>query len=683
MEVNSMPSLLKQSVLCRALGIALLCTSLISADVLIDDFEGVGAPSGWIFSNGPEFPGATGSLAAGQGRAGSGACARLMFDMSGGGNYVSASRSLSPTIKNQSGLSLWARVPTGVNIVCRITDSTNQTLQYPVSRPLCARDSASWFVVTIRFSDQPSVFWGGANDGAVHGGVKGISVLAEPYKEGASAYFLPAGSILFDDVTLIDAIAVTIDPASNAQPIADIGSLAGKLGANIHFTRDDRALDSLATAGFTWVRMDMAWSGIEYVKNSYDFTNFDTLVATLTRRNMKAHFILDYSNTLYPGVTAWNVGPKDPAAVQGFAAYCKASAQHFAGKAESFEVWNEPNLAGFWQPQPDTVAYATLCKAAIAAVHQGNPNAKVSTGGLSGMDQQFMRGTLVLDGGAGTDAFGVHPYRKGAPESMAEDLDMMRLIVKRYFPTATPPVWQTEWGYSSGWYGSGAADSTRLVQATLVVREFLSSWIAGFPFMIYYDVRDDGTDPLDAEHNFGLLTNDYRNKPAMTAVKTLMAGMQGRQLAGYLAVRSNALTALKFTGGSEILLALWASKGRGWTGYDTPKEIVSVPVVFAQRPASMVDHLGNSINVPVEVNGTWPMTIGNSAVYVTFPPTAARVAARTSDAPATVARKSVALSPKAGRLPIAGEADRFTANGGRIAARAASSAAGIVVEKGK
>jgi hypothetical protein len=199
-----MRTLLKPPILNRAFGIAFICASCISADVLVDNFESVGAPTGWTFSNGPEFPGATGSLTAGLGRSGSGACARLTFDMSGGGNYVSASRPLSQVIKNQSGLSLWARVPTGVNIVCRITDSTNQTLQYPVSRPLCARDSANWFVVTVNFSDQPSVFWGGANDGAVHGGVKGISVLAEPYKDGAASYFLPFGSVLFDDVTLVD-----------------------------------------------------------------------------------------------------------------------------------------------------------------------------------------------------------------------------------------------------------------------------------------------------------------------------------------------------------------------------------------------------------------------------------------------------------------------------------------------
>lgn len=115
-------------------------------------------------------------------------------------------------------------------------------------------------------------------------------------------------------------------------------------------------------------------------------------------------------------------------------------------------------------------------------------------------------GTLSLGGGDGADAFGVHPHRRGAPESMSEDLDMMRLLVRSFFPAATPPVWQTEWGYSSAWYSGGDTDSTCLVQATLAVGEFLSSWIVGFPFMIYCDVRDDGTDPLDAEHNFELLT---------------------------------------------------------------------------------------------------------------------------------------------------------------------------------
>src|ERR1039457_2259608 len=63
-----------------------------AADSLVDNFERPSAPAPWTFSNGPEFPGATGSLAAGGGHAGTGA--HLAYDLSKGGNYVSVILSL-------------------------------------------------------------------------------------------------------------------------------------------------------------------------------------------------------------------------------------------------------------------------------------------------------------------------------------------------------------------------------------------------------------------------------------------------------------------------------------------------------------------------------------------------------------------------------------------------------------
>ncbi len=70
----------------------LLCLSTIGAEFSGDeDFDAAWRPDRWVFSNGPEFPGAEGSFerspqAAHQGEFGG----RLAFDFSDGGNYVAA-----------------------------------------------------------------------------------------------------------------------------------------------------------------------------------------------------------------------------------------------------------------------------------------------------------------------------------------------------------------------------------------------------------------------------------------------------------------------------------------------------------------------------------------------------------------------------------------------------------------
>ena len=94
-------------------------------------------------------------------------------------------------------------------------------------------------------------------------------------------------------------------------------------------------------------------------------------------------------------------------------------------------------------------------------------------------------------------------------------------------------MWDTEWAYSSTWYGDGHAAESRHRQAVFASREMLTSWALGFPIAVYYDVRDDGTDPAEKEHNFGLLANDYTDKPSMVALRTLSSIAVGRALSAF------------------------------------------------------------------------------------------------------------------------------------------------------
>src|SRR6202034_148524 len=99
-------------------------------------------------------------------------------------------------------------------------------------------------------------------------------------------------------------------------------------------------------AGFSRVRMDLGWQGVETTKGVYDFSAFDALVSALASRGLVLHLILDYFNALYP--TSADPGYLTTT-VPAFAAVSKAAAAHFAGKNVTFEVWNEEN-GGFWDP---------------------------------------------------------------------------------------------------------------------------------------------------------------------------------------------------------------------------------------------------------------------------------------------------------------------------------------------
>jgi hypothetical protein len=584
--------------------IALMSTvarTAAAAETVIDDFSAASSPAPWVFSNGPEFPGATGSLTAGSGASGSGAA--LAYDFTGGGNYVAMTLTL-PTPLTVTVIGYSARA-SGVHTVLRVVDTSGQTLQYSVNRPLEAGGPSAWYQEIVDLT-APSSFYGGANDGALHQPITALSLLAgDALQSGLT------GVAGFDSVVAWDTLPASLDPG--ATPVAapaGAGDLASRLGVNIHFTSDDQALDIIAAAGFSRVRMDLGWSGVETVKGVYDFSAFDGLVSALATRGMTLHLILDYFNPLYP--SSADAGYADTGyetTVPAFAAVSKAAAAHFVGKGVTYEVWNEEN-GGFWPPAANAAEYSQLSAAAIAAVHAGDPSALVTMGGLAGFDYPFLEAALDAGGAAGANAVGVHPYRQGGAESASDDLAYMRAIVASAFPTP-PPVWDTEWGYSSQWFGGdagGHAPAAWALQAQRASRELLTAWALGFPMEIYYDIRDDGTDPTNDEDNFGLIQNDYSDKPAIVAVRTLTAAAKGRSFTGFLPVGFTSLHAMLLVGASDRVVALWS---------DAPGSVTSVAL---PSNGTATDMLGSPLALVVDGGGA-SVTVGEVAgpVFLTFP----------------------------------------------------------------
>lgn len=562
-------------------GCALLATAVPcrAGELVLDDFEGASSPAPWTFTNGPEFPGATGALSSVPGHSGKGA--RLSYDFTAGGNYVSAEFKPASPI-SAAAIGLWVRSPPGIHVVVRAVDETGQTLQFRGSRPLYATDPASWYrqVVAIGTSTE---HWGGADDGTFHGKLAAVSILAaDPLMKDEP------GAVDFDDVVAMDSLEFDLEQAASSRVAAPttLPRLRDMLGVNIHFTHDDQALDLAKLAGMGWVRMDLFWSSVETKSGVYDFSPFDDLVAALEAREMKAHFILCYANVLHSDGPDY--APQSAATVQAFGDYAEAAAKHFAGHGVQYEVWNEANIPQFWVPAPDAVKYADLAREAIQRVHLGDPTARVSTTGTAGFDFDFLKTCLANGCGDEADAIGVHPYRQGGPESAADDTLLMRTLVAKALPDS-PPVWSTEWGYSSSWYGLGSIPPARKKQAVFAARETLVAWALGFPFHVYYDIRDDGTDPTDKEHNFGLLQNDYGYKQAFAAFRTLADVTAQRTLTGFVPAVPSTLHVVELSGPGDILYAIWSSE-------PDAESLVRLPA-----GAQVVDFVGNAVETPAQM----------------------------------------------------------------------------------
>jgi sugar phosphate isomerase/epimerase len=602
-------------------------TTAAAAVVTIDDFS---APAPWVFSSGAEFPGARGSLdTGGPGETGPGAA--LNYDFTNGGVYVAMTLKLpAPLTATALGYSTTAvAIPT----MLRVVDSTGQTLQYKGERPLESAEPGAWYREVIDLS-VVSMHSGGANDGLVHQPITSIALIA-----GGEFQKGKAGVIGFDNVVAWDPAPSVVDPSRVAVPAPPgAAGLSDRLAVNIHFTSDDRALDAIRDAGFTRVRADLGWSDVERTAGTYDFAGLDALLGALDARGLRLHLILGYSNALYPVQTDPSFATKT---IPAFAAMASAAAGHFAGKSVTYEIWNEEDTGAFWAPSPNAAQYASLCAAAIDAVHRADGAALVTTGGLGGFNLTFLEQTLAAGAAAGADAIGVHPYRREGPETASGDLAGMRAVVSAS-KAAGVPIWDTEWGYSSQWFGGGHEPAARMVQAQRVSRELLTAWALGFPLVVYYDIRDDGSDPTNAEHNFGLLQVDYAEKPAMKAVRALTRIAENRRFTGFLRVGFSTVHAMLLVGAHDRVVAIWNSE---------PNTVRHVSI---DGPATAMDMFGAPLDLFMD-GGQSRAALDESRgpVFIVFPnPPGETIDAGTGigDAVAPSRPRDASLSEDSGRV---------------------------------
>lgn len=530
----------------------------------LDAFDG--PASDYSFSNGAEFPGAVGSLSSVPGYQGNALRLDYDFTCSGGvtpcdPQYVGASRAVAFPA-DTTAVSVWVRQGSG-RFSLRVVDATGQTLQLtPTTQlPLETRSSQGWFRLVLPIGSSTS-HWGGANDGVLHPPVVSYEVVCDGEGVGSSGFLEIDELVGTADPAEFEG---ALDPATATLLPAPAGAerLADRLGVNIHFTTDDQALDAAASAGFHWVRMDLAWDAVERTVGNYDFSPWDELLDALEQRGMAADFILDYGNTLYTGAAM--TPPRSPAEITAFGDYVAAAVTHFQDRTNLvFEVWNEPDIDGFWGGAPSASEYQAVLEEALNRAHAANPNAQLLTGGLSRpypraweFWDDLLASSTVADLASG---LGTHLYLWAPPEQRWADV----LTLQERLAVAMPgrAVWNTEWGHSSamllerdGVFEPIGPD----LQAVWTVRSILTTWWAGLPLHVVYDLRDDGTDPVDPEHHFGMLARDYTDKPAMAAVRTLTDAAAGRTLDGLLIQDQQPPGAhvLRLSGPTDQVFVVW------------------------------------------------------------------------------------------------------------------------------
>ncbi len=399
--------------------------------------------------------------------------------------------------------------------------------------------------------------------------------------------------------------------AQAAHPPQLPPTLRGAPGVNIHFTHArDGEMQELASAGFKWVRMDFGWGGIEREKGQYNFAEYDRLMSELEAVHITPIFILDYSNRFYDN----GQSPQTDEGREAFAKWAAASVTHFKGKGIVWEMYNEPNI-GFWKPHPDVQQYAKLALAVGKAIREAQPDEIYIGPGSSTIDMAFLEACFKAGCLEYWSAVSVHPYRQTDPETVTAEYRKLRALIARYAPAGRKiPIISSEWGYSSSWKNF---DEQR--QAKYLPRELMINALNEVPISIWYDWHEDGTNPADAEHHFGIVhfaahpgaAELYDPKLAYIAMKTFGITLGGYSFNKRLPV-----------GGDDDYLLLWTDqqhKAACIAAWTTAHEPHAVHIPLGNAKFDIIDLFGKKEPPIAPDHGELPLTLTDSVQYVSIP----------------------------------------------------------------
>ena len=325
------------------------------------------------------------------------------------------------------------------------------------------------------------------------------------------------------------------------------------LGVNIHFTGKQVDIDMISDAGFKMVRTDLFWSTIETKKGVYDFKTFgyDTLTSELIKEDIRPYYVLAYINELYEehGEPIETQKGRD-----AFNKYVNEATERYKNKEIIWEVWNEPNL------NFDVNEYSLLLKQTSKTIKENDPSGTVVAPALAGLSEESLEWLEELfkkDVLEYVDAISVHPYRSWEPESVAYEYNVLRELIKKYSSKPIPII-SGEWGYSTGkgWYGLNLSEEE---QAAYLVRMYMVNQINNIPINIWYGWEDDGSDPNNGEHNFGIRKeNTAISKLAYSAINTFTYILSDYQLIERIETGTSDDYILKFMNEKkEMVLVMW------------------------------------------------------------------------------------------------------------------------------
>lgn len=235
------------------------------------------------------------------------------------------------------------------------------------------------------------------------------------------------------------------EPASSRPGVADSPyGVCSHLGGGEEHDQMPKNLELMKAAGIAWARADFSWSGVERKQGEWTFDRLDRVVDETNRVGLQVLPILNYD-------VAWATPAFQH--LDAWLEYVRRVVERYRDRIRYWEVWNEPNLEGFWKATPSGADYATLLRETYKTIKAIDPELVVLYGGLAGVPIDYFEASLDAGAGEFFDVVNIHPYRGGLTTEQAirrfeKDIaQFTEALAKRN--VAPKPVWITEMGWAT------------------------------------------------------------------------------------------------------------------------------------------------------------------------------------------------------------------------------------------
>jgi polysaccharide biosynthesis protein PslG len=552
----------------------------------LENFEGADAVSSWALSELPGRPWAEGTVSTGVGVNGSKGLSldyKLVCENWGEKrcpDVLMLKKKLAAPLEAKA-LSFWLNSTTNMGIGVRVQDSAGQWFAYDDLGTQMA-NSGGFYRVTVPL-ERHTAHWGGSRDGVVRSPIQEVHVLVggpghNPFD--GSTY---AGRMVIDQIEAWKTLPTVATLEVRNAPLTKLPSSAAELkprlgivgypdiwtanGAQI----DANTLDSSKKLGVSFVRVDLGWANIE--KNGqYDFSKYDRYLEAAQERGLNVLWILDYGHPDHSPFKTFPFTPTTDANFAAFGRYVEAAVTRYKGRNVRYEIFNEPDGYNYWKNDPNwtgpgdantthrPTAYAKLVRLSLEVVRRVDPNAIVSTGGLTAWKgvHGYLDAVLRTDAAAQANAAAFHFYTTNPERSFAQISRLRNQVTTKYPGRA---IWDTEWGYGSD-PPVNAQDRLALGDtarhAVYNLRRLLVTWVSDLGMTTLFHLQDGKADDTTAAESFGLLDANLKEKPAGTAIRVLSEIAATRKLIGTVQGLPIGVNAVQLESATDRVHVLWA-----------------------------------------------------------------------------------------------------------------------------